>query len=84
MIRSTAPRCRVDGQGLEPGRSCRNSTAATVMRSPRFASMPAADADQALHFLELLVERLRRGALAERAISRLRLTTTAIVRFSIL
>ena len=41
-------------------------------------------ADQALHLLELLVHAPRGGALAERGQQRLRLTTTAMVRFSIL
>ena len=42
--------------------------------------MPAAALDQALHLLQLLVDGLRAGALAERsASSRLRLITTATV-----
>ena len=49
-----------------PGRPARNSTAATVMWSPRLASMPAADRDQPLDLLELLVDRFGRRLVAER------------------
>ena len=60
---STMPGEPTGSSGWPP---CRKSTAETVMWSPRLASMPAARVDQALDLLQLLVDGLRPGAVAER------------------
>ena len=63
---AAARRCRSTAPARAPGRSAANSTAATVMRSPRLASMPAADATRRSTSFSCLSTASGAGVLAQR------------------